>query len=383
MRLTVADVLRRLAEEGVASAGAAERARAAFEGADADAAPPWFARVIAGLGAWVATGFLVGFLVAADVVEGAASATIAGALLLVTGVVLRRAATPEQDFRRHFAVALSLAGQVLLVVGVSDATKSATAAGALAVVMSVALVLLVPDAAHRFMSAVIGSIAAVGMMANLRLAWTLGAVEPLGAFVVRGSDLAVLGVVAVTAYVWRGALRRRSDAAAEMLEPVGYGTIAALFGLMLFSTLFAFADEVVRGSRAARANAWHLGPLTTIGITAALVALELRAFAEQRVRPRAEAVAAAIAASMLLGALTLSTPGVMAAIAALALGFDRRNRILIGLAVIFLVHFASAYYYSLRMTLLYKSIVLVASGVVLLAARAYVEMRYDPREAEA
>jgi len=383
MRLTVADVLRGLAEEGLASAEAADRARAAFEGADADAAPPWFARVIAGLGAWVATGFLIGFLVVADVVEGATSAVIAGALLLVTGVVLRRAATSEQDFRRHLALALSLAGQVLLVVGVSDATKSATVAGALAVVMSLLLVPLVPDAAHRFMSGVIGSIAAVGMIANLRLSWTLGAVEPLGTLVVRGSDLAVLAVVAVTASVWRGALRRRSDALAEMLEPVGYGTIAALFGLMLFSTLFAFADEIVRGSRAARANAWHLGPLTTIGITAALAALELRVFAEQRVRPRAEAVAATIAASIVLGVLTLSTPGVMAAITVLALGFDRRNRILIGLAVVFLVHFASAYYYSLRMTLLYKSIVLLASGVVLLAARAYVEMRYGPGEAEA
>jgi hypothetical protein len=248
------------------------------------------------------------------------------------------------------------------------------------VVLSVVLVPLVPDAAHRFMSGVIGSIAAVGTLANLRLVWTLGSLGPLGSFVVRGSDLAVLAIVALAGYVWRGALRRRSDALAEMLAPVGYGTLAALFGLLLFSTVFAFADEIVRGSRAARANAWHLGPLTTIGITASLVALELRVFAEQRVRPRAEAVAAAIAASILLGVLTLATPGVMAAIAVLALGFDRRNRILIGLAVVFLVKFASAYYYSLRLTLLEKSIVLAASGVVLLAARAYLELRFKPGE---
>jgi uncharacterized membrane protein len=91
----------------------------------------------------------------------------------------------------------------------------------------------------------------------------------------------------------------------------------------------------------------------------------------------------AVGATVLLGLLTLSTPGLIAAVAVLTLGFDRRNRILIGIAAVFLVKFASVYYYSLRMTLLAKSVVLVASGVLLLAARAYVYLRYKPSEADA
>jgi uncharacterized membrane protein len=200
--------------------------------------------------------------------------------------------------------------------------------------------------------------------------------------VVRGSDLAVLAIVAIAAYVWRFRLRVRSREVTEMLEPVGYGMVAALFGVLLFSTIFAVADDLVRGSRAARPNAWHLGPATAIGLTAAIIALELAIFAEQRAKPR-QAVFVATVATTLLGALTLSTPGVIAAITVLALGFDRRNRILIGLAAVFLVKFSSAYYYSLRMTLLEKSAVLVASGLLLLAARAYVELRSRPREADA
>jgi hypothetical protein len=201
--------------------------------------------------------------------------------------------------------------------------------------------------------------------------------------VVRGSDLAALVIVAVTAYIWRFELRERSRELAEMLEPVGYGTLTALFGVLLFSTIFALADDLVRGSRSTKVNAWHLGAATTLSITAALIALELRIFAEQRVKPRREALVAAIGATLVLSALTLSTPGVMAAVTVLALGFDRRNRILIGLAVVFLVKFSSAYYYSLRMTLLEKAIVLVVSGLLLLAARAYAELRFKPREADA
>jgi hypothetical protein len=382
MRLTLADVLARLIDEGLAPAESIDRARAALR-ESVDTTPPWFARAIAGFGAWIATGLLIGFLVVSKIVNEETSSMIVGAALVAAATYLRRTAGPDEDFKRQFALAASLAGQILLIVGVADATHSATVAGLVALAMSVVLIAIVPDAAHRFMSALVGTVATVGTVANLRLAWPVGSVAPFGEVVVRGSDLAVLTIVAVAAYVWRAGLRSRSQDLTEMLEPVGYGTIVALFGVLLFSTFFAFADELVRGSRAARANAWHLGPLTTIGITGALVGLELSIFAEQRVKPRGEAVVAAVAGSILLGVLTLSTPGVVAAVTVLALGFDRRNRVLIGLAVVFLVKFASAYYYTLRMTLLEKSIVLVASGLLLLAARAYVELRFKPREGDA
>ena len=79
----------------------------------------------------------------------------------------------------------------------------------------------------------------------------------------------------------------------------------------------------------------------------------------------------AVVAAALLGAGTLSTPGVVAGAAILVLGFDRRDRVLVGLAVLFLLCFGSFYYYSLQLTLLQKSGVLVASGLLVLGARDY------------
>jgi uncharacterized protein DUF4401 len=381
MRLTIADVFAQLVAEGLAPPESIEKARAALEGAE-DTSPPWFARVIAGFGAWVGTGFLIGFLVITKIVDEEMSALVVGAILVVAAVYLRRNADAEEEFKRQLAFAGSLAGQVLVIVGTVGETKSAALGGLVALVMSVVLIPLVPDQAHRFMSGLIGTIAAFAAMADLHLAWTLGDMGSLGTLVVRGSDLAALAIVAIAAYVWRIGIRERSREVAEMLEPVGYGMIAGMFAVLLFSAIFAVADDLVRGPRSTRVNAWHLGPLTTVGIAAALIALELAILSKQRAKPRLEAIVVTIGATMLLGVLTLSTPGIMAAITVLTLGFDRRNRILIGLAIVFLVKFASVYYYSLRMTLLEKSIVLVASGLLLLATRAYVEFRYKPSEAE-
>jgi hypothetical protein len=382
MRLTIADVFNQLVAEGFAPPESMEKARATLRDAE-DASPPWFARVIAGFGAWVATGFLIGFLSELNIIDQDTSAIIVGAILVAAAVYLRRNAGAEEEFKRQLAFAGSLAGQVLVIVGIMGETRPAALAGLVALAMSVVLITLVPDQAHRFMSGLIGTIAAFAAMADLHLAWTLGRVGPFGTIVVRGSDLAALAIIAATAYVWRIGIRQRSWGLAEMIEPVGYGIIAGMFAVLLFSSIFAVADDLVRGARSTRVNAWHLGPLTTVGITAALVALELAIFSEQRVKPRVEAIGVAVGATVLLGLLTLSTPGVLAAITVLTLGFDRRNSILIGLAVVFLVKFVSFHYYSLQMTLLEKSIVLAASGLLLLAARAYIELRYEPSEADA
>ena len=65
-------------------------------------------------------------------------------------------------------------------------------------------------------------------------------------------------------------------------------------------------------------------------------------------------------------------PGILAALLVLTLGFWRNSRDLMALAAIFLVFYIWAYYYSLEWTLLAKSLVLLGSGIILLALRYFV-----------
>jgi hypothetical protein len=368
---TVADVLNQLVAEGLAPPEALTRARKALEGV-ADPGPPWYARVIAGFGAWVATGCLIGFLVVLDLVDSGMDAIVVGAILVV-GANARRGPRRDQEFMRQLSLAASLAGQVLLIVGLRAETESTALAGLAAIVMSVGIVALVDEPADRFMAALIGSVALIAVMGSFALEWRLGSLGPLGTIVVRGSDIGALGVVALTAYAWRVGIRTRSREREEMLEPVAYGVVAGLLIVLTFSSWFVALGDLIRGERTA-ASAWVLGPLTTLGIAAGVAILAERICHELGVRRLMAAT------PLLLALVTLSTPGIIAAVALFVLGFDRRNRVLIALGIAFLVKFLALYYYSLDMTLLEKSIVLAASGLVLLAARAYIELGHRPRE---
>jgi uncharacterized membrane protein len=66
----------------------------------------------------------------------------------------------------------------------------------------------------------------------------------------------------------------------------------------------------------------------------------------------------------------LWTPGVLAAVIVIVLGFQRGNRLLLGLGSVFLVIFLIAFYYHLDISLLQKSLILVATGLLLLGLRA-------------
>jgi len=345
MRITISDVMRQLRAEGLAVAADESSLRDALHAAD-ESDVPWYVRVFAGTGAWLATVLLIWFLAATGVVENPQGALALGVVLVTGAVVLRRRTAVE--FLRHFSVAVSFTGQALLLFGIHGVSDSAFVTGLTAAGLSVVLLRLVPDALHRFLSAVGGSIAAVIAVGELSLRY--------------GFEGVVLLIVALAAFAWRGGTHAGPERD-EIAVPVGSGLVIALFGLLLFGT--AFSDKV----RLLESALWRLGGVTTIGITLALVLLMLAILDEQGTPRQSPKALVYLASVVVLGALTLSSPGIVAGAAVLALGFDRRNPILIGVAACFLLVFGSVYYYSLHLTLLEKSGVLAASGMLLLLVR--------------
>jgi hypothetical protein len=348
MRLKVADVLAQLRAEGLVHSDADETVAAALA-SELREELPWFVRVAVGVGAWLATAFLLGGLVALMGLRNQSVQIVVGSLLIMTGVWTRRAAGSE--FMRQAAVATSFAGQGLLVAGLANVTDSAVITGLIVVALSASLLWVMPDSIHRFLSTLVGVCAAA-------VAAHESDVLPI--------EVVTLAVVALIAYVWRVELRARSDRLATVLEPVGYGTVIALFGLLMFGA-FATADGArwLWNGRVPDTPA----QLSTAGITLALLALVWRILGEHGVDRSSTHSFAALAGVVALGASTLSSPGIIAGAGVLALAFDRRNRVLLGLAIVFLLVFGSVFYYSLHLTLLQKSAVLAGSGALLLAIR--------------
>ena len=62
-------------------------------------------------------------------------------------------------------------------------------------------------------------------------------------------------------------------------------------------------------------------------------------------------------------------PGLIMALIILLLGFSRADRVLIGVAIGFFTVFLTAFFYGIEVTLLMKSLILVITGIILLAGR--------------
>jgi len=366
VRLPIATLLDRLVAEGHATPTQPALAREALAAAEeAEEATPWYVRVAAGFGAWIATLLVVGFLGGIGLRPGDASALVVGLALVAGAVALRR--TARAEFARQVALAASFAGQALVMLRLADVTDSVGGAGIAALALSLALIPIVPDAVHRFASAVVGSLGLLAAVASLRLRWDAGADAEAFApslLAVRGADLAALALVAVAAWAWRSDVRWRDARLAEIVEPVAWGVTVAVLGVLLADA--ALGPSIGWFTPGSRASDWQLGALTTLGVAAAIGALALAAFREHggggAMRPLALGGVAALAL------LTLPTPGIAAAIGVVLLGFDRRRPLLVGLGALFLVAFLGFFYHALRLTLLEKSWMLAASGLLLLAA---------------
>lgn len=347
MRRSVGQILTELAREGLATDAARDPARAALAAEHADHIP-WFLRVAVGFGAWLATGFLLGFALSIAPLDDPATRLVAGVALIAAAVWLRPRTTTE--FRKHAAVAASLAGQGLVIAGLYELTDSARATAAIVVLMGTALLRLMPDNVHRFLTT---------------LAIVLAVYVTIVADGTRGAFEAVTVVlVAATAMAWRFRLRDRPAAWNTLLRPVGYALIVALLVALVVGS------STHLGRVSFDAGSWlALGRVTTVAFTIALTVL-VRVIIDEHAGAQSGAAAfAAYAGVAFLALTTMSTPGIMAGAWVLALAFDRRDRVFVGLGIVFLLVFGTVYYYNMHLTLLEKSGVLAASGALLLAIR--------------
>ena len=341
-------------------AGADECARVALQAAAHDHVP-WYLRVIIGGAAWVGAWFLLGTMLGiVGLAVGQridAVAVVLGLILMPAGVVLRH--TARGELQRQSALVSVLTGQLLLVGGLGAISESLTLASAATIVSSAILIGVFDDGVYRF-GATLAIVTALLIVAfDRRLPYAMGVVT---------ATLACMPVL-----IWRTA--PELQALHRQLDPVAWACATAACGLLM---LQAVIDAVTGSSGYSPAfiqlllpKAW---PLTAVFVLL-LVWLATQVARDHGTAPTDPTAAAAIGGAIAIGALTLSTPAVSGALLLVMLGFDRRRSGLVGLAALFLVGFLGIYYYSLALSLLQKSAVLVASGAVCLAAAAVFRSR--------
>jgi hypothetical protein len=308
---------------------------------------PWYVRAMLGVAGWIAALFLLGFVAVGleFVVESETASIVMGLVALLAAYVILSAAA--NDFLQQFGLAVSFVGQALIVFGCGELLDwFGNGIWWLIGLLQMAVAIVMPSFMQRLVAAVVAVFA-------------FSVALEYHAFVVFVLATLVVALIWLKEFEWS----RRG----RVLRPVGYGMTLALVclkGPMLLDQTLVFwfprdADMTLV------IPAW-VGELA-LGLL--LVAVVARLMLRNNVSWGSRPMVIALFAAAVVAGVSLEMSGVAVGFMVALLGFSNSNRILVGLGIAALLFYVSGYYYVLDATLLAKSGMLAAMGVVLLSAR--------------
>lgn len=321
---------------------------------------PWFVRVMLGFAGWIGALFMLGFVGAslAFVFRSASSALVAGVIVCAGAAIIFRV-SKGKDFGVQFGLATSFAGQAMFMFGLLGIFDWENGFSYVSItIFEAVLAAVVVNEIHR-------AATAFAAVVSLSLAlWCFGVPTLAPALVTAG-----VALVWLHEFSWadRGAV----------LRPIGYGLVlAALYcnGVLL---MHGYGWLLGRGAGSspilARLSYW-----TGILVIGAVFLYTVFRLAEREgfgIKDRLTQTA--LLAALAIAITSYKAPGIATGLVVVLLGFANANRVLTGLGLFSLIAYLSLFYYQLQTTLLVKSASLVATGLVLLAAR-FALNRYGP-----
>jgi Domain of unknown function (DUF4401) len=322
--------------------------------ADAATAVSWTIAAMVGAAAWLAALFLLFFLGLAleDVVKRPAGAIAIGLVVIAASiVVLRRSGAPL--FVTQLALAFSLAGQALVLVGLlmNDARPDALS-WSLFAMLELGLIALAAHPGHRVLA-------------------TFGAAFSLSMALHTTSMASLFLPLLLAAFV---AVQSRVLAAAppqSLWTSVATGLALGLLAAMIVAALPELWTQPKPSSWQAELR---IASAALLVVACAFAALLLVGDAGHRVGSRV-----GIGAVLALGGVAIAAspvPAVAAALVMLLMAFAAGQRALLGFAAIALVAALAHHYYRLDATLLQKSAGLAAIAAISLGARFAMLRRY-------
>lgn len=332
------DLWRQLCEAGLAQGELPERS---------SPPSPWFVRAMLGVAGWIGALFLLGFVGAglAFVFRNEAVALIVGLLCCgASAAIFARAG--GNVLASQFGLAVSLAGQVMVIFGLHEASGLNDDSPFLFLLIAgfeAALAWFLDNFVHRVWSTI-----ATGIALNYAL-------NLLGLY---GFATVIVGVA--LAAVWLDEDSRAVRGA--FWRAVGYGLAFALVQPTSYVGGWLFLRNAVPPL-----FGWATIWIRAVLLAGVLIYVVYRILQRYDAGPSSRAGFPALAAAAIVGAVTLRAPGVTSGLIVVLLGFAGGNRSLFGFGILSVLSYLSYFYYSLQMTLLMKSVVLAGSGLALIA----------------
>lgn len=321
-----------------------------------DARPsPWFVKGILAFSGWLAAVFILGSigLASARILEHPVACLVIGSLFIFCS--FRLVKIEENAFTENLGLAISIAGQVLVVFGLSQLTDWHESGICLLVFfLQVFLCYFMPSYTHRVLSAFFA-------MCSLYLALSFQSM----------SALFYGPALLVCIFLWLNEFSYPSQM--QRIRPVGYGCVLSLV-LLTGTRVFSTENLFWIGRRLPKMDLWVLQLTTQLLIAAAMLYLLMHLLKRYQIRLVSRAGIIAVLAVAVISVLSVFAPGVAIGISIMLLGFASAHRLLMALGVIALIFYTSSYYYQLDTTLLVKSLTMLAVGASLLIGRKMLPM---------
>lgn len=310
---------------------------------------PWYVTVMMAFFGWLVAFFLLGFVGFGlfSALENSYASFLVGGFMVGGAFMLLRA--PKNAFLEHFSLAISLAGQVLVIWGMFDAINSKPAVLWFSIMVFQALLaVFMPGAVHRVFSSFATCFALSTALILVGIPYLASGVILLGA-----------------ALLWLNEFRLPT--VMQKIRSIGIGLVLAVIGIK--SALFFSYNNLFwlgYGRHTEIMMAPWVGELLT-GFVFLFVVWQLLQRLSHQLSIKLRI--AALISALIIAAVSFETPGIIIGIVILLLGSAGSHRVLIGLGIAVLLFYISAYYYFLDTTLLMKALTLMVLGLVLLSSR--------------
>lgn len=304
---------------------------------------PWFVNALVGISAWFAMVPFIVFLAMMDIIDSSESMMLVG-LVLIVGTTIVQYIQKNGVFVEQLSLALNLTGQILLIAGILLA-KSLEAAAMMTWFLEIFLIAVYRNNILRFLAILMAATAALILLYQFDI--------------YAGVHVLIVLIAASAIWYWIGEPQHLTDKMMhQVYQPLGYGCVIALQLVLILS--------ILPHSQFIPPQTWWL---STIGLTGLLLALEHHILSQNDIQNVSKTSISIFAGTLFIAILLHQAPGIIASIIILFLGFQRGNRVLMGIAIIFMCVFFIAYYYHLNISLLMKSSTLMTAGLGMLAVR--------------
>ncbi|WP_285163395.1 DUF4401 domain-containing protein [Shewanella goraebulensis] len=326
--------------------------------AKAEVTSPWFVKLLLAFSGWIAALFFLGFLAIGMefIFDNDQGALIVGAMLTAGAYALFK--LNKNEFIEHLSLALSFTGQLLIVYGFIQHFDDDTC-WLLATMLQFSLMIIMPNDIHRFCSALFAACCFIVTLAVFQLPFIAASI-----------------LLLLACWLWlhefegkanNPILNRFLSGVLQHKRPIAYGVLLAPLLQTCFISFHYGWYELIASEFVFNESltAPWMGDVLLALVSLYVVWQILNRHQELPLKVRS----AILVTSLIISGLSFEAHGINVGLLIIVLGFSASNRLLIGLGIIALVTFMSAYYYFLHFSLLEKSFILMLMGLFLLFLR--------------